>query len=109
MEINEVKKYLFKNKQMAQFDRYCASNLYYTIKLEDGVYEFPVAVTEPVIESKNMELGGDACVNKKIEIGIKLADDLGSTAFGKEIQANYLNRWIEKAIKTNTFIQVLYF
>ncbi len=46
MDINEIRKDLYKSKEDAHFSHYCAGSLYYNVKLSDGTYQFPVATTE---------------------------------------------------------------
>lgn len=87
----EVKKELFKSKVMAKLSHYVSGNLYYTIELEDGVYQFPIAT----IESAN---DGN--------FGIQLSSDLGTTSFNAEVKGSELNRWISKAINSGEFIKV---
>lgn len=100
MEKNEVKKYLLKNKElMAKFSHYVSGNLYYNVKLEDGVYQFPIETIETdYIEP--YEQGED---ERRIII---LSSDLGTTSFDSEIKASFLNRWVDKAIGKNEFIKV---
>jgi len=88
MESNEVKKELLKNKTVAKLSHYCAGNLYYQVQLESGLYQFPIST----IESED-------------EV-ISLSSDLGTTQFDSEIKASFLNRWIDKAIKSSEFIKV---
>jgi len=91
--INEtqVKKDLYKSKNMAKFSHYVSGNLYYQVDLEDGTYQFPI---ETVEES-------EWTYTKLI-----LSEDLGTTTFSAEIRGSELARWISKAIKAETFIKV---
>lgn len=60
----EVKKDLYKSKVNAKFSHYASGNLFYTVELADGVYQFPISTIEknsmPLIEAmvnaKNIEL-----------------------------------------------------
>jgi hypothetical protein len=88
MESNEVKKELLKNKTVAKLSHYCAGNLYYQVQLESGLYQFPISTIESESEV------------------ISLSSDLGTTQFDSEIKASFLNRWIDKAIKSSEFIKV---
>lgn len=99
MEKNEIKKYLYKKKElMAVFNYYLSGNLYYSIQLEDG-YRFPIATVETdYIEP--LEEGED-----EREI-IVLSSDLGITPFEREIKASLLNRWIDKAVDNGDFIKI---
>lgn len=90
ININEVKKHLYKTKQDALYTHYENGNLYYTIELEDGRYQFPIAVTE--IDEDTGDL--------------ILAKDLGITAFGTEMKASSLNRWVVRAIEGDNLIKV---
>ena len=75
---NEVKKYLYKNKELvAIFTYYASGSLYYAVRLEDGFYQFPVAIS-----------------------------DLGDTVFDSEIKASFLNRWVDMAISNDEFIKI---
>lgn len=57
MEKNEVKKYLYRNRElMAKFSHYVSGNLYYTIQMEDGVYQFPISTIDKVELDKCLRL-----------------------------------------------------
>jgi hypothetical protein len=47
MEINEIKKDLFKSKKDGFNSHYVSGNLYYRVELADGIYQFPIATVEP--------------------------------------------------------------
>jgi len=91
MDTNEVKKDLYKSKNMAKFSHYIGGNLYYTVELAIGTYQFPIAT----VESANDEV-----------FNVKLSSDLGTTTFEVEMKGSDLNRWIAKAIENETFIKV---
>jgi hypothetical protein len=91
MEKNEVKKYLYKNKELkAKFSHYVSGNLYYTVQLEDGLYQFPISTIE---EGSTLN-------------DVVLSQDLGTTVFGSEIKASELNRWIDKSIGKGEFTKL---
>ena len=46
MELNEIKKDLYKSKAMAKLSHYVSGNLYYNVELTDGVYQFPITTVE---------------------------------------------------------------
>jgi hypothetical protein len=94
----EVKKELFKSKEVAKLSHYVSGNLYYTVKLESGVYQFPISTIqkEEVMDSFEREFIPT----------IKLSEDLGTTTFSAEMRGSELNRWIVKAIKSGEFIKV---
>ena len=94
MEKNEIKKDLYKSKNMAKFSHYVSGNLYYKVELSDGIYQFPISTVEerePIFDSVP---------------GIQLSSDLGTTTFEAEMKGSDLNRWISKAIDNNEFIKL---
>lgn len=94
MNANEVKKDLYKSKNMAKFSHYVSGNLYYTVELAIGTYQFPIST----VEKNENEFG--------MAIGLKLSEDLGTTEFNAEIKGSDLNRWIAKAIDKGEFIKI---
>jgi hypothetical protein len=98
MELNEVKKDLYKSKAMAKLSHYVSGNLYYTVELADGVYQFPIATVEEV-EIEVTENGHTAEVTQ-------LSSDLGTTTFESEMKGSDLNRWIAKAVEKGEFIKI---
>ena len=94
MNANEVKKDLYKSKNMAKFSHYVSGNLYYTVELAIGTYQFPIST----VEKNENEFG--------VVIGLKLSEDLGTTEFSAEIKGSDLNRWIAKAIDKGEFIKI---
>ena len=46
-DINEIKKELYKTKMMAYFSHYTSGNMYYTIEVLGGIYQFIVPTVEP--------------------------------------------------------------
>jgi hypothetical protein len=101
MEKNEVKKDLYKSKNMAKFSHYVSGNLYYRVELSDGFYQFPISTVES--EKRYYTYGETAIV---LEDAMKLSADLGTTAFEAEMKGSDLNRWISKAIDNNEFIKL---
>lgn len=102
MEKNEVKKYLLKNRElMAKFSHYVSGNLYYTVQLEDGVYQFPIKTVE-----SDWVINPDDPEGDEIEVFRDLSHDLGTTSFDSEIKASFLNRYVDKAISDGSFIRV---
>ena len=98
---NEIKKELLKSKVMAKFSHYSTGKLYYTVQLEAGSYQFPISTIETdYIEPSLGDENGD---EREIII---LSSDLGTTNFDAEIKASFLNRWIDKAIDSEEFIQI---
>ena len=107
LNITEIKKELIKNRSMAQFTHYIAGNLYYKVTLESGTYQFPI----PTLENEQS-------INSSAEYGLspasedrsltiyELSSDLGTTPFDAEIKASFLNRWIQKAVKNDEFVQI---
>lgn len=98
MEKNEIKKDLYKSKNLAKFSHYVSGNLYYKVELQDGLYQFPIKTVEKkyVMDTREVE---------KIPT-LVLAEDLGTTTFDAEIKGSELIRWIERAIDNEDFIKV---
>lgn len=97
MKDTEVYKELLKTKVNAKFSHYQSGNLYYLVQLEDGLFQFPIPTIEDV---RVLDTG------QKLPF-IKLSGDLGTSAFGNEIKASLLNRWIGNAIDNNEFIKIM--
>jgi hypothetical protein len=96
---NEVKKDLYKSKNMAKFSHYVSGNLYYTVILTDGIYQFPIPVVEEIDRT------GIKCECEPITV--QLSEDLGTTTFDDEMKGSDLNRWIGKAIDKGEFIKIV--
>lgn len=103
----DVKKELYKSKVNAKFSHYVSGNLYYTVELESGTYQFPIETIEDEFEHYILDMGDGLSVGRKRKIGIKLSEDLGTTPFYAEIKGSELNRWISNAIENEEFIKVL--
>jgi hypothetical protein len=84
LDLTTIKKDLYKSKAIANFSHYCAGNLYYTAMIEDSKYQFPISTYSYP----------------------NLSSDLGTTAFGAEIKASELIRWIGKALEKGELIKV---
>ena len=104
-DINEIKKDLYKSKNMAKFSHYVSGNLYYTVELADGVYQFPMSTVDIKVTHYVSTLEVGAEVKEPDEV-ITLSEDLGTTTFYNEIKGSELSRWISKAINKNEFIKV---
>jgi hypothetical protein len=96
MDINEVKKDLYRSKNMAKFSHYVFGNLYYTIELVDGIYQF-------IIETVAEDTDATTRLGRSL---LYISEDLGSTSFEKEMRGSELIRWIQKSIETNDFIKI---
>lgn len=101
LDINEIKKDLYKSKNMAKFSHYQSGDLFYTVDLADGKYQFPIATMDVEETVENQFDGSD----KVIKIYTP-SEDLGITPFGAEVRGSELIRWIQKAIKNESFIKV---
>ena len=77
MKTNEVTKQLIKSKVMAKFSHFSGGNLYYTVILNEGNFQFTVP-----------------------------SSDIGTTNFYDEMKGSELNRWILKSIESNEFIKM---
>lgn len=103
MELTEigVKKELYKSKAMANFSRLEKGSIYYTIQLEDGLYEFPLHLEE----EKTVKVMIDEDVIASYQITRPTADMKGAS-FGPEVKGSELNRWIAKAMKVGEFKKI---
>ena len=99
---NYVKKELYKSKVNAKFSHYTSGNLYYTVELTDGVYQFPIKTIEEGPTMNNDESGLSMY---EVET-IVLSHDLGTTSFENEMKGSDLNRWISKAIDADDFVKI---
>lgn len=126
VNVNDVKKELYKSKAVAKLSHYTSGNLYYTVVLEDGIYQFPIYTIEKntlisieilaksrIIElEKNDEPRAIEVVNEintlnyELEKIATLSSDLGTTSFDVEMMGHSLNRWIAKAIDKGEFIKI---
>lgn len=95
---NEIKKELYKLKTMAKFSHYVKGNLFYTIDLSSGRFQFPI----PTVEMVTHIVGEDGEVEEVME----LSSDLGETKFNDEIKGSELIRWITKAIDNDTYKEI---
>ncbi len=129
-DINEIKKDLYKSKNMAKFSHYQSGELFYTVEIASGKYQFPIAVTERNKNIMEINKGDVFYVHNKeknetpekfegplfetsTEVGafdelkfIDLSDDLGSTPFEAEMRGSELIRWMQMAMKTDSFIKI---
>jgi hypothetical protein len=110
---NEVKKELYKSKVNAKFSHYIAGNLYYTVELSDGLYQFPIETVDKVNTvlfkldlTEPPPFGVQVNYVKAEETFFQLSSDLGTTSFENEMKASDLNRWISKAIEKEDFIKI---
>jgi len=102
IDVNTVKKSLYKSKVMAKFSHYVSGSIYYKVDLEDGTYQFPMSTTE---EGPTFNTDESGLSMYKVET-IRLSSDLGTTPFYAEMKGSDLNRWIAKAIKAGEFVKV---
>ena len=97
MDSNEIKKELYKSKAMAKLSHYVSGNLYYTVELNDGTYQFPISTVEEYYADEDII---------KMEVLTKLSEDLGTSTFEAEMKGSDLNRWIAKAVSKGEFIKI---
>ncbi len=88
----DVQKELMKSKVMAKFSHYEKGKLFYTVELENGVYQFPISTVE------TFYVDGDPF--------LILSEDLGSTKFFNEVKGSELFRWIKKSIASDDFMKI---
>jgi len=125
---NEIKKDLYKSKNFAVFSHYQSGNLYYTVEINEGKFQFPIStldkvklddvVTSGIYDATNFHYKFEGKLVTKIKEPVdgmddfeeikfdKLSSDLGSTPFGAEVKGSELIRWIQKAIDAGEFIKV---
>lgn len=80
---------------MAKFSHYVSGNIYYTVELEDGIYQFPIST---------VDVAGQNGIDAPMQYF--LSTDLGTTTFSSEMRGSELNRWISMAIKSDDFVKV---
>jgi hypothetical protein len=90
---------------MAKLSHYVSGNLYYTVELADGVYQFPIATVETSLEYTHPENQGVYDDEPTIET-LQLSSDLGTTTFESEMKGSDLNRWIAKAVSNGEFTKI---
>lgn len=105
LELNEMKKDLYKSKAVAKFSHYVKGNLYYTVELLGDIYQFPISTVE---DNKTQEIVSDGMISyvKTNDMGLKLSEDLGETTFNSEIKGSELIRWIDKASKVDELVKI---
>jgi hypothetical protein len=96
MELNDIKKDLYKSKAMAKLSHYVSGNLYYIVELTDGVYQFPIST---------VEVNTEIILDVDVEL-MSLSSDLGTTTFESEMKGSDMNRWIAKAVEKGEFIKI---
>ena len=102
MNKNEVTKQLMKSKVMAKFNHYSKGNLYYTVVLMEGTYQFPISTVEEGPTFNDDESGLSMYETETVV----LSADLGTTSFYNEMRGSELKRWVLKAIDSEEFIKV---
>lgn len=127
----EVQKELMKSKVMTKFSHYTSGNMYYTVEVLGGTYQFPISTIDvgtlkEIAKEEVKDLDGyqnlftvqhlylnSDIENSKDELRepnelelIRLSEDLGTTTFSSEMKGSELNRWIKKAISNNEFIKI---
>jgi hypothetical protein len=131
LDINEIKKDLYKSKNMAKFSHYQSGNLFYEIEFLGGKYQFPIATNEKInlteitnslytnVEGNLQYIDNLLTIKEGVEIldidkkddfehlqVSRLSEDLGITPFGAEVKGSELIRWIQKAMKNEQLIKV---
>lgn len=106
-DINEIKKDLYKSKNMAKFSHYQSGELFYTVEIASGKYQFPISTTEKaLVMFEHYFLNIESIDGTKGVQTLKLSDDLGSTPFEAEMRGSELIRWMQMAMKTDSFIKI---
>ena len=102
MNKNEVKKDLYKSKEVAELSRYIGGNLYYQVKVGFDVFEFPIPTIEDTSFYYPSTDGGDEMEFEYTQA----SQDLGTTTFEPKMKGSDLNRWITKAIDNGEFTMI---
>ena len=105
MDKNEVKKDLYKSKNMAKLSHYVSGNLYYNIVVFDELYQFAIPTVEEGT-TYTVAISNNGVSNIDDVVTIKLSEDLGTTTFGDYMKGSDLNRWISKAIDKGEFVKI---
>lgn len=92
MEINEIKKDLYKSKALATFAKYQKGQIFYNVKIFNELYQFPIAVVEINIVDDDSQM--------------LLSADLGSTPFLPTMDGKHLIRWISKAVEEGDLVKL---
>lgn len=117
LELTEVKKDLYKSKEMAKFSHYNKGRLFYEVKILEGTYLFPIHTVEEKSKTFDLDNNHVKFINQTIEAindcynidllkNLDLSEDLGETSFFNEIKGSELIRWIGKAIKNEEIKKV---
>lgn len=110
ININELKKDLYKSKVNATFLRYTPGKMFYRLEALGKVFVFPIYVIENdyswVIEVKTIEEMATT-QPKKVLKGIKHTEDFGNNLIlENQIKASLYIKWIEKAIAIGEFHEI---
>lgn len=103
LDINEIKKDLYKSKTMAKLLYYDPSkgDLIYMVEVLGQIRTFPIHTTQrTVIEHDSIHKG--VRINLGVD-SIKLNEDIQGARFLPEIKGSTLIRWIQQAIEANEF------
>ena len=103
---NEIKKDLYKSKNLATFSHYSFGKLFYTFDALGATFMFPIYIVEETTTTVLIDLGEGVVTNRTQKSGYKLSPDLGETNFGPSIKASDLNRWIAKAIDADELVKM---
>ena len=104
MNIEKLEKYLVDKEIIAKFSHYRSGNLYYTIKLDDEIYQF-IIETVKIDYIIPLQTEEDCGIEDEQEI-IILSEDLGDIYFEKEMSGTDLVIWIKKSIISKNFIKL---
>ena len=105
MDKTQIKKELYISKADAQFSHYKSGMLYYNVQMSNGLFQFPIPVTEieTAVDTIKVVVGDETHVITSTRADMILSKDLGETPFDAVIPGRHLIRWIEKAIDAGSF------
>lgn len=105
LELNEIKKDLYKSKAMAKFSHYQKGKLFYEVEILGSKYQFPISTIQFDIKEVKIDLEDNTYAVDNLKV-MDLSEDLGETTFSNEIRGSELIRWISKAIKNEELKKV---
>ena len=104
--INEIKKDLYKSKELAEFQFYSTGQIYYKVLVLGSFYLFPIHIIQKTTKQVKLYQESEGVIIEAYIDTIKLSEDLGTTNFMRNIKGSDLIRWIQKAIENDEFIKI---
>ena len=108
MDKLQVQKELMRSKTIAKFDRFENGDLFYNFEFDGSGYQFPIPTIDevhinlPVIDEAGVVMD-DLRIVGKIH---RPTPDVKGAAFGTDMRASELFRWIKKAIDLDKVVKI---